>query len=252
MYWASMIKALPSLEDYRDMGIPLAASAQDLDRLQMIPRFIGISKWARNVQKMLHFAVDEFNQDRTAPTKITYTDALWGRIVASTRTFNSLRATSMAPIVDMINHSGDEDNVTIFDDVDIGALSVVAIKDVKAGDELKFNYGPGAPAEDMVRLYGVHEGNGVGEKWPAAECEKLQYEHLGQNGGAMLRTLGKLVKEHCDSGSWTQTLAPAAANPHSESLTKESATNLLAVWLLPRTCLPTESIISRVMMSTFL
>jgi hypothetical protein len=242
-YWASVIKSLPSLREYRDMGIPLAAPEEDLGRLAMLPRFKGIARWSKHVHKMLHVAVDEFNHEKatvdpTIPAKIQYDDALWGRIVASTRTFNCASAT-LAPIADMINHSGDVDNVRFSCDLDTGALKMLAIKEVKAGDELKLAYHSAqGSAEDMVQFYGIYEGNRTGETWPAAECAQLQGAHLGQNGGAMLRTVSKLVDERCTAGNLTKSPASPAKNPHPDLLTKEAAANPLIAWLLPQTCLP--------------
>lgn len=236
-YWASVLRSMPTLEEYRDLGVPLAAPADDLNQLYSFSRFEDIPGWAHHVQKNLRIALESFNADPTAQTKVKYDDALWGRIAASTRTFNC-RSATMAPIADMINHSGDEDNVKFGCDLDTGALKMIATKDLKAGDEMKLAYHTKGPAETMVQFYGIYEGSGGDERWSAAECERLQAAHFGNSGGAMLKTIGKLVDEHCAPPGKGDSAEPPV-NPRSELQTNaaEAAVNPLVAWLIPQSCL---------------
>lgn len=207
---------LPTLEEYRSLGMPLAAADEDLRRIRGLPRVGQISEDVMQSRKSLASALINYNAARGVHRKLDWDDALWGLSSAASRAF-LCRGLTLAPgPSDLLNHSV-EPNVEFHCSADHsgipGDLVFSAKRHIKAGDELTVSYWdlnekgrPIPSAQHTVTAYGLFEG-AKEEHWSDADCKAIRAAHLevspgawtppGAHMGQFLRTIGELTNQNC-------------------------------------------------------
>lgn len=238
-YWAAHIKSLPSYDEYREAGMPLAAPESDLKRLKNLPIVseieAGIRRRLDEVQKWL----PTYNAQRGSRPEMQLNDAVWGRILVASRSF-ACNGNIVAPVVDFMNNAGEHGNID-YSCSKGGDLEFTASDHIARGDELSINYKGSAPGTHLIEAYGEYTGAKI-SRWPQQACTVLREAHL-EKGGPMLRVVNRLAEDSCqgdpDPFKGVHAPASAASNNAAHAIEKtlpsvaQAAANPLAAVLSP-------------------
>lgn len=214
------IAGLPKLKDYKDQGMPLAASYDDLHKLEGLPHLGDLVKFTDKQRESLLDSWADYSKSRGTDAKFGYTDALWALATVRNRgfTFPKINGVYLAPVGDMPNFAGSDSNTIV--GVKNDMVELQAANDIKVGGELTLNYSNGhpAPGVDLLAKHGfINEA--ARENWSAEDCALIQKKLPAgvTKRSKMLEAVGKLVDRNCtvpdkvpsDASTAAQGAAPA-------------------------------------------
>eukprot|EP00928_Gymnodinium_smaydae_P082634 TRINITY_DN65954_c0_g1_i1.p1 TRINITY_DN65954_c0_g1~~TRINITY_DN65954_c0_g1_i1.p1 ORF type:complete len:403 (-),score=74.24 TRINITY_DN65954_c0_g1_i1:90-1259(-) len=193
LYWKNWFRSLPTLEEYKNEGMPIAAPDAELARLKGLPHLGTIESTCTRKRANVQRALDFYNAHRGDHKELTFDDVLWGYTVVTTRSF-LCHGTTMAPVGDLLAH-GTTGNVA-FKCKRNGQLDFVTTKDVKAGEELVTSYHDHQSAENMLMQYGMMDGADF-VRWPSSDCRKVRAALLDASKSGFMQNITKLIDGSC-------------------------------------------------------
>lgn len=197
---AAYIRSLPTLEEYRDAGIPLVAPSEDLKQLSGLPKLGEVARYVEEQRAAISADLGKYSEKTVYP-KLSLEDALWGRTVAMSRAmmFGKCAPMAMVPVADMLNSSEHSANVQSICDGDSGTIIWRPLRHINAGEELtqKFDLHGQLKSVDMVKFFGFLPEGTIQEHWSESECSVIKHADLTHSRGSLLKTLGKLAEQNC-------------------------------------------------------
>lgn len=200
--WNQYINALPTMQEYKDHGYPLAANDADLQKLHGLPRVGKIADWANIMKAHMKKDLALYNTNCGHRPKLDMSDALWGQISATHRVYEC-RGMMLAPIADSLNHAGADSNLYPMCQESDGLIWLSSKRNINKGEELTTDYSETREddnATDLIQRYGMFEGAGR-ERWSEADCRRIDAAGISaEKGSPLLRTIGQLTKLSCTDG----------------------------------------------------
>lgn len=198
-YWKAYIESLPSLEEYRSLGLPLLATNSELHLLENLPIVGPMAKLTLAKKAQLLDDLYRYNSARGARDRLHWKDALWSAAVISTRVFacDGDSTERLGPAVDFINDAGNNSNAEWRCDSQSGALVLSAKQPINRHQELTMQYMPsGTSASDLFSRYGLLDSL-PREQWGDSVCSKISELDLTHRSSPFLRALGAFTQHNC-------------------------------------------------------
>eukprot|EP00435_Cladocopium_sp_Y103_P026090 s3452_g6.t1 len=209
-YWQKALETFPEFSDFEALGVPLAASEKALATLSQVPEFQSLMPFIQQTRGTMLFAVDVYNRSAEPHPALSFSDALWGRLVVETYAFaNTPCGLHLAPLASWVNHSL-QPNVSYNCDAH-GQVTVSALKPLAPHSELQATYNKLGPLANFAK-YGRRRLN---KAFEPCQLHTLAAESASQRAATASCTLAsKLAAIHCE-GSLPESpsLPPAAPLP---------------------------------------
>lgn len=229
---ANYIRSLPKLKDYKNQGLPLAASYADLHKMDGLPHLGDLVKFTDKQRESLLDSWADYSQARGSKSKFGYTDALWALAVTRNRgfTFPKMPGVYLAPVGDMPNFVGSKSNAVVGMKNDMVELQ--AAKDINTGGEVTLSYSNGhaAPAIDLIAKHGFVDDVSK-ENWSAEDCALIQKKLTPSTtkNSKMLEAVSKLVDRNCGASGEAAPVDQGAADAAIKD--KAAAQQMMDPWL---------------------
>jgi hypothetical protein len=221
----SYIQNLPKLKDFKNQGLPLAASYQDVHKLEGLPHLGDLVKFTDKQRESLLASWADYSQARGTQPKFGYTDALWALAVVRNRgfVFPNIPGVYLTPVGDLPNFASKANAVV---GVENDLVELQAAKDIKAGEEvtLSFSNGHPAPGIDLLAKHGFVE-DAAKDSWSAQDCAVIQKRLTPDvtKDSKMLQAVSKLVDTNCAGAGEAQAAKETAETQAAAAKEADSA-----------------------------